>query len=338
LDEARQNLEVIFQSTKDAAKMVERLRNFYRPKAEHEVYAPVPLAELVRVTVDLAQPKWKNLARDSGKYIVVTTNVPEDFVVRGDAAELREMLVNLIFNAVDAMPKGGHISIRARATEGGVILEISDTGGGMSEEVKQRCLEPFFTTKGENGTGLGLAMVHGIVRRHEGSLEIHTEPGRGTTFAIRLPADEAVATPKAPAERKLPRLRILFADDDAAIRRFVPMSLGRNGHEVTVACDGNEALELYEPGKYDLVLTDLSMPRMSGDKLARAIKERSANQPIIILTGYSDTLLKQSPKPGFVDLLLNKPVTSQQLSAAIAKVLPVTAPLGCAECVGGENL
>ena len=179
-------LSTILAASEDAARIVHRLRGFYRTEEEEE-RLPIDLNQLIEQAVSWTRPRWQTTATAAGRTITVTANPGKIPCVAGDAAELREALTNLIFNAVDALPQGGAITLCTRAEADAVVLTISDNGTGMSEEVRQRCLEPFFTTKGESGTGLGLSMVFGIIRRHGGTIDIASEMGKGTTFTLRLP-------------------------------------------------------------------------------------------------------------------------------------------------------
>ena len=187
----RSYIEMMNIAAQDAGKVVNRLREFYRHREENEFFVPVNINDLVGEAIALTEPKWKVEAEAQGVSVDVRTDLQEVPPIAGNAAELREALTNLIFNAVDAMPRGGTITIRTYRDDGYVVLEIGDTGTGMTEEVRRRCLEPFFTTKGEHGTGLGLSMVYGILQRHQGTIDIETEVGKGTTFIIRLPVQTA---------------------------------------------------------------------------------------------------------------------------------------------------
>ncbi len=172
-------LQMMNTAAQDAGIVVNRLREFYRQREEGEVFAPVDLNKLIEQAVSLTQPKWKTQAEIKGVTIQIVTEFGRIRPVAGSEADLREALTNLIFNAVDAMPQGGTITLRTRSINSRAIMEVADTGTGMTEEVRQRCLEPFFTTKGNQGTGLGLSMVYGILQRHMGSVEIDTAPGQG---------------------------------------------------------------------------------------------------------------------------------------------------------------
>ncbi len=206
---ALEYLRIINTAGRDAAEVVSRLRDFYRPRTTAESQV-VDLKEVLHQAVLMTQPKWNDPSRPGGTEIVVAAELKHLPIMRGNPSELREMMTNLIFNAVDAMPDGGTITLRTSESPGSVVLEVADSGAGMSAEVRARCLDPFFSTKGDKGTGLGLAMVFGIVQRQQGSLEIESELGKGTTFRITLPS-EGEATGAAIAAVETPQLERLHA-------------------------------------------------------------------------------------------------------------------------------
>jgi signal transduction histidine kinase len=183
---ALEYLRIINTAGRDGAHVISRLRDFYRPRGASDMFETLDLNEIVGQSLALARPRCAERESDHG--IRFETDFDGSATIAGIGAELREVLMNLIFNAVDAIPGEGAVTLRTRQQDGEVILEVIDTGVGMSADVRQRCLEPFFTTKGDHGTGLGLAMVFGIIKRHQGTLEIDSEPGKGTTVRIRLAA------------------------------------------------------------------------------------------------------------------------------------------------------
>ncbi|MEK7294888.1 MAG: ATP-binding protein, partial [Nitrospirota bacterium] len=216
-DKVMKYLQIINTAGKDAANVVSRLREFYRSRTQEETFRPFDLTKLVEQAVTFTQPKWKDQALAGGLTVLVKTELQKVPHLSGNESEMREVLTNLIFNAVDAMPKGGTLTLRTSVKDGQVVLEVGDTGTGMTEEVRQRCLEPFFTTKGASGTGLGLAMVYGIIQRHKGTINIQSEFGKGTTFVIGFPIEgdqkwEALQTVESLASSR--RLRVLAVDDD----------------------------------------------------------------------------------------------------------------------------
>jgi len=256
--------------------------------------------------------------------------------IRGADNEIRDALTNLVFNAVDAMPEGGTLTFRTaavcRAPPGDgtaptdTCIEVHDTGVGMDEETRRRCVEPFFTTKGERGTGLGLASVYGMVERHSGTFEIRSEPARGTTIRLVFPASGPQSmsiierhSPRAPVRN----LRILIVDDDPVIIESVRNILQSDGHQVTAAEGGQAgidafgaALELDEP--FDVVITDLGMPHVDGRKVAASIGTASPGTPIILLTGWGQRLLDENDLPTGVHRVLAKPPRLSELRSALS--------------------
>jgi CheY-like chemotaxis protein len=233
-------------------------------------------------------------------------------------------LTNLIFNAVDAMPEGGRISLGTSIEENQAVLRISDTGSGMSEAVRQRCLEPFFSTKGERGTGLGLSMVYGIVERHRGKLEIQSAVGKGTTFIIRLPVAESQPLKEAVEEiagSSKSKLNVLVVDDDPRVLEVVSVYLRSDGHSVATAASGREALEKFRLRPFNLVILDRAMPEMNGEQTARLIKQVNPNIPVIMLTGFGALIEVTGAQPQAVDVVLSKPITLDGLRRTIDKLL-----------------
>lgn len=318
-------LQIINTAGKDAANVVSRLREFYRPRDKQDAFLPFDLNKLVEQSVNLTQPKWKDQALSNGATIQVARELEPVPRVFGNESEMREVLTNLIFNAVDAMPQGGTLTLRTGVENGQAVLEVSDTGIGMTEEVRQRCLEPFFTTKGDRGTGLGLAMVYGIIRRHKGSIEIRSEPNKGTTFTIGLPlAGEQNSEASHAVESRTPSrsLRVLVVDDDPTTLMVTVECVRAERHEVETAVNGRDAFEKYQKGRFDLVITDQGMPEMNGNQLAAAIKLINPATPVIMLTGNWQMLSSDEEKAASaVDLVVGKPVTRSGIREAIAKVI-----------------
>jgi PAS domain S-box-containing protein len=319
---AQNYVKLIDMAARDAASVTRRLRELYREHGENPTSMPVDLGRAIEEVVALTQPRWKTQAQAQGIAIRVETHVEGVPVILGDTAAIREMLANLVFNAVDAMPEGGVITIRAAVDDGHVRLEVSDTGVGMSDEVRHRCLEPFFSTKGQHGTGLGLPLVHATVERHGGTLKIESAPGRGTTFIMRIATHlSSVGSTVALAPLDASgSLRILVVEDDALARMSVVAQLQSQGHEVEGATDGVDGLDRFASGRFDLVVTDRAMPEMGGDQLAAAIRRASPETPVIMLTGFGDLMDAKGERPEGVDAVIGKPVSLDVLSAAIRRV------------------
>jgi len=316
-------LQMMNTAAQDAGIVVNRLREFYRQREEGEVFAPVDLNKLIEQAVSLTQPKWKNQAEIKGVTIQVVTKLEPIRPVAGSEADLREALTNLIFNAVDAMPRGGTITVRTRSANSRVIMEVTDTGTGMTEEVRQHCLEPFFTTKGDRGTGLGLSMVYGILQRHQGSVEIETAPGKGTTFRLSLPAaqESPPASNRESTSARIRPLRVLLVDDEEIVRQILREYLIGDDHVVETAANGHEALDKLPKAAFDVVILDRAMPGLSGDQVAVAIKELKPELPVILLTGFGNMMQATGEKPPGIDLVLAKPVTIAGLRSALAQVV-----------------
>jgi signal transduction histidine kinase len=321
--EARRCLEMLRTSAKDAASVVSRLREFYRPAETDEEFPVVDLTKIVQQAVSLTEPKWRNQTQAKGLTIEVTAEIKASPFVAGEESALREVLTNLIFNAVDAMPEGGRITLETSLEGDDAVVRVRDTGTGMTESVRQRCLEPFFSTKGERGTGLGLSMVYGIVERHRGKLEIESVAGQGTTFIIRLPRAEVSEAPAAAvsATRSKSSLNVLLVDDEPRVLEVVSAYLRFDGHSVSTAASGREGLEKFRHNRFDLVVLDRVMPEMSGDQTARFIKQLNPDVPVIMLTGFGALIEVTGSQPAAVDVVVSKPVTLDALRQTIGKLL-----------------
>ena len=319
---ARMHLQEMVLAGCDNAKLVDRLREFYRPRAPREPRQAVNLNEVIEQTILLTAPKWQSQASGEGATIHIEKELGDIPLVCGVPDELREVLTNLILNAIDAMPRGGSMSFRTRQDGQRVRLEISDTGIGMTEETRRNCLEPFFTTKGDHGSGLGLAMSYGIIRRHGGSIEITSRLNKGATFTIYLPVPtEAIQADSVAAGQRMQALRVLVVDDQPAIREIVSAYLAEDQHIVETAADAREAMEKFRVDRFDLVITDRAMPEVNGDELAASIKEVQPREPIIMLTGFADLINESGGRPKNVDLVLTKPARLDDLRKAIFDVI-----------------
>lgn len=324
-------LETISRAIGDVASTVARMREFYRPREMEVALEPVDLNEMVTQVVDLTRARWFDMPQQRGVLIEVQTRLaPSLPKVAGLASEIREALTNLVFNAVDAMPSGGQLTLRTVLSGAQVRCEVRDSGVGMDEDTRRRCLEPFFTTKGERGTGLGLAMVYGMAQRNQARVEIDSAPGQGTTMALVF----TLATPTAglpqiaaPPETSEPQapLRILVVDDDPVLLKSLREVLEAEGHSVTTANGGEEGIAAFKSGggaesPFCVVITDLGMPRVDGRQVATAVKAASAATPVIMLTGWGRRLAADGEKPANVDCLLSKPPQLRELRAALRAV------------------
>ena len=297
---------------------------------------PIDLNKLASATISLTKPRWFDMPRQHGLVVQVGEELGDVGPVLGNAAELRDALTNLLFNAVDAMPRGGQITVRTRRFRDEVFLEVQDTGTGMTDEVREHCLDPFYTTKGTQGTGLGLSMVHGIVERHRGRLEIDSRPGHGTTFRIALARAQAVS-PAAPASSPDGQdacKRILCVDDDTRILKSLDGMLRQLGHDVVTTSSGADAINRITAGNFDVVITDLGMPSVDGREVARSTKRVSPNTRVILFTGWADRLAIEGDLPEGVDQILAKPITKEGLQKALSPAAPQPAPVA----VSGDSI
>ncbi|WP_423598719.1 PAS domain S-box protein [Roseateles sp. MS654] len=339
---ARRALENIARAIDDVAATVTRMREFYRERETGLALARVRLNELVRQVVELTRARWSDMPQQRGAVIRLRTELDgDDPVVLGTDNELREALINLVFNAVDAMPEGGELTIRtatqlapaesADLREGPrpVLLEVVDNGVGMDEATRRRCLEPFFTTKGERGTGLGLAMVYGIAQRHGAELDIRSEVGAGTRVSLRFaapPAGAAAVATRVEPDERVPPLRILLVDDDPLLLRSLQETLEADGHAVTTANAGQGGIDAFRHAlrstAFDIVISDLGMPHVDGRQVAAAIKTASPQTPVILLTGWGQRLVDDGEVPRHVDQVLSKPPRLREVRAALARLAP----------------
>ncbi|MBV9956766.1 MAG: PAS domain-containing protein [Acidobacteria bacterium] len=316
-DEATaKSLEVITRAVADGSQTLRRILDFARRDTAQE-FAPVDLAELVSSSVEIARPKWQNRsATRNGQSIDVTIENQGAVYVLGESAELREVILNLIFNAVDAMPEGGTIETGTRAELDGVCFWVADTGCGMPPDVVERIFEPFYTTKGERGTGLGLAASHGIIARHGGRIMVVSEEGYGTRFEVRLPLYEKPARgekpqPETPATNlKIKPARVLVIEDEERVRAILRDAFEGAGHQVSEAATGSQAIRRLEEAKeekFDLVISDLGLPEVSGLQIARWVKEQSPDTIFILATGWPEMVKPEDYQHGRLDAVIKKP-------------------------------
>lgn len=322
--ETTQLLQRINVAAKDAATVVKRLANFYRSREDALSVGPVNLALLFDQAISLTQPKWRAQADSRNVDFRFQTDVEDGMIVQADEGELREALVNLLLSAIDAMPDGGPVTLRARFQGDGVVIEVADTGTGMTEETRQKCLEPFYSTKGAKGTGLGLTTVYGTTQRHGGAINIESELGKGTTFFISLPKREARADDTQMPQRPdvLSALHVLVDDDEPLVREVVVRYLTDDGHTVVEAINGREGLKKFQKGTFDLVLLDSAMPEMNGDQLAVEIKRTAQDIPVIMMTGYARVEESDRSSPANIDVVIGKPVTQDSLRHAFRTARP----------------
>ena len=339
--EVKKYLTHIRTAGEDIAHIVARLREFYRTRELDESLQQLNLNPLVEEVVDMTRPRWRDIPQSNGVTIEVQTVLASEMPrVAGIESELREAVTNLVLNAVDAMPKGGKISISTGVLHhqggengdkqpGKVFVDIRDTGSGMDEETRKHCLEPFFSTKGKRGTGLGLAMVYGVMERHKGSIEIISVLGKGTTFRLLFPICKRLPTlqPEKDVPIKIEPMQILCIDDESSLRELLKEILERDGHEVVLSDSGQSGLDEFRIASerhrpFDLVITDLGMPYLDGRQVAKTIKLESPDTPVIMLTGWGAFINEDGNGHEDADAILSKPPRSRELREMLQRFSP----------------
>jgi len=333
-EKIKRGLEIIVKTAEDGAKTVKRIQDFARQRRDHD-FELVSVDQILTDASEITRPRWKNCAEASNIHITVDLQIRSQAMVMGDDSELREVLVNMVFNAVDAMPEGGKLLLSTSIVDKSVVITIADSGVGMYPEIRSRIFDPFFTTKGKAGLGLGLAVSFGIIRRHGGTIEVDSEYGRGTEFRIVLPVasvndcempegivSEAISvtpvnTDPVPAHSVT---RLLVVDDEDFVRDLLREILESEGCEVELAESGSDALQLFNENQFDAVFTDVGMPGMSGWELAQAIRQQNQAIPIAVITGWGEAVGSNEQKAAGVDWVVAKPFTADRISELIKEI------------------
>ncbi|HUK89370.1 MAG TPA: PAS domain-containing protein, partial [Blastocatellia bacterium] len=313
-------LGVIEQAALDGAQTVKRIQGF---AAQHkdETFQTIDLNALVQDSANLTRARWADEAQANGIYYEVELELQSLPLTKGSPSELREVFVNIILNALDAMPQGGRLVMKTEAVDGTLKLSFSDTGVGMSRPISQRVFEPFFSTKGTSGMGLGLAVSYSIVERHGGLIEASSNPGRGSTFTVTIPITIAEYKGNGSSGRRMVQAAdILVVDDDQPVREALVGMLISAGHRALPAAGGAEALRRLESGPFDLMLTDLSMPGMDGLAVANEVRRRWPNIKIALVTGYVVPAKIESGHE-LIDAVMVKPVRLDDLISKVDELL-----------------
>jgi GAF domain-containing protein/CheY-like chemotaxis protein len=318
----RQWLKVIERAALDGARTVRRLQDFTGIRRDQPA-VEVDLNQVVQQVLETTESIWRQDRRRTGGEIQVETDLAEGLPpVAGDPAELREAFTNLVLNAVDAMPKGGTLTLRTEVTDGQVQVEVRDTGTGIPEHVREKIFDPFFTTKGPKGTGLGLSMAYGILQRHNGRITVESEEGRGTIFRLLFPVAVSgsvgeATPPPAAAAAALVSLHCLVVDDEPEVGEVVADILTTTGHTAVTVRSGEEAVGRLGAERFDVVFTDLAMPGMTGWQVARAVKDRAPGVPVVMMSGFGVEVAPEDLSTRGVDLVLAKPLQIQDVLRAL---------------------
>jgi CheY-like chemotaxis protein len=314
---------------------VKRIQDFARQRRDHNFHL-VSIDQILTDASEITRPRWKNCAEASNIHITLDLHIGSNAMVMGDDSELREVLVNMVFNAIDAMPEGGTLTLSTQTAGEQVVIKVVDTGVGMYPEVRSRIFDPFFTTKGKTGLGLGLAVSFGIIRRHGGNIEVESQYGKGTEFRITLPVAKIAETqlirreldvqPQEPLALtithagELPPTRLLVVDDEDFVRDLLRDILEGEHCEVVLAEDGTEALALFCEREFDGVFTDVGMPGMSGWELAREIRQLNQGIPIAIITAWGELVGSNEQRAAGVDWVIAKPFTADRIAELVREI------------------
>jgi CheY-like chemotaxis protein len=311
----KKGLEVIEEAAMDGAETVRRIQEFSRRRADDKDFTQIDIGELIDSALEFTRVRWKDEAESKGIKIDVTKELSLLPPMAGSEAELREVFVNLINNGLDAMPQGGRMTIRAFSENNQIYVIVKDTGIGIPKAMRERIFDPFFTTKGPQSTGLGLSVSYGIINRHRGTITVDSVEGEGTTFTIKLPISEGMV--KEEKSELIPvtqrRARILVVEDEEGVRNVLKDILTAAGHEIEVAYDGIQGIELFKKKEFDLVFTDLGMPVMSGWQVAEKVKSINKRVPVALITGWNVELEGSEMKENYVDLIIKKPFAVNQV-------------------------
>jgi len=315
----QRSLSVVESAALDGSETVRRIQQFARLRPD-ERFMPVDVNHIMEDAVAITRPRWEEKIAHDSRPMDLRLDLRAKQRIHGRSAALTEVMTNLVLNAMDAMPEGGTLSIATKDVADAVVVVVTDTGIGMPEQVRRRVFEPFFSTKGESGSGLGLSMAYSIIRRHGGDIRVESEPGRGATFTLTVPtAREAPAPPPAPSTPPPRRAaRILLVDDEPQVLSALAELLQAAGHEVSAAASGAAALKIYAPGRYDVVLTNVGMAGMNGWEVAERVRAVDAKVPVVFITGWG---LREEERARLsalrVQRCLFKPVRPDELDAAV---------------------
>lgn len=320
-----EGLKVIETASKDAAQMVRRLQEFASVRKREDMVSVIDINMVIKESINLTKPIWKDQVQGKGITIKVKKDLHDIPYILGNCSEIREVLTNLIFNAVDAMPGGGILDLKSRVSEDREFVDIivSDTGIGMSKEIKTKIFDPFFTTKGVTSTGMGLSVSYRIIQRHGGDIGVESIEGKGSIFTIKLPVPKEA---REEAKREIPhkkvkKSQILLIEDENQLRKVLGEMFEVLGHKVTQVSSGKEGLKIFKRKKFDMVFTDLGMPELSGWEVASRVKQMNSHMPVVMITGWGDQFSEERLKRSGVDIIVSKPFRIDQVREVLAEAL-----------------
>ena len=314
---ADEHVHTIEKAASDGAELISKIQRYIRQEAQ-SAFEPIDLTALVQDCISFTKPYWYNEPRRHGIDIKVVSTLGSMPLIEGSSASLRDVMVNLILNAVHALPDGGLIRFEGRQHDSTIEILVTDTGSGMTDEVQRRIFEPLYSTKGDRGTGMGLAVAAGVMREHGGSIQVKSTLGQGSTFTLSFPTltttQQQVSVPEERNKTVADTCSIVVVDDEEMVRNVLTRLLSVKGHSVRAAGSGKEALELLDQSVADIIITDQGMPEMNGRELARQCRKRYPNLPIILLTGDTDLNVDSA----LIDMVLTKPFKIDLIQEAIS--------------------
>ena len=317
-----EDLESIEKSALKGAATIKRMQDYTRIRKD-EAFVPVRIQEIMEEVVEMTRTRWKDAAEQKGISVRVNLDLQDVPDVEGNASELKDVFINIIFNAIDAMPEGGDLTIKTYLetilSEKWVTVEIRDTGVGIDSESKMKIFDPFFTTKMEQGSGLGMSVAYGIIERHKGHIKFSSTVGMGTVFHTRLPMalyvyeEPGLEKPEGKKQKEHRPCNILVVDDDDAIRLTLTEMLEIENHKVVSASSGQEALVFLANQNFDIVFTDLGMPGMSGWEVSKEVKRLYPSTKVVMITGWGGQLDSIRAKESGIEKIIPKPVSYEEI-------------------------
>jgi len=314
-------LDTIKKAVDDGAQISRKILKFTKTESDTEGFEPSNIRDLITQSIDFTSPRWKNEAQANGiDYQIMVDGLKSVSPIMCNPSELREVFINVINNALDAMPDGGNLLFSAWSNDNAVLVSVSDTGEGMSEETRKNIFDPFFTTKTAVGTGLGMSLSYGIIIRHGGTIAVESEVGKGTKFTIQFPTSSegvCLITDHEPEQvLKETNLRILVVDDEDAICSVLDQLLSNSGNKVKTVNKGTDALDIVKSESFDLVLCDLAMPGISGYEVIEVLNKLEKRPKIGIITGWGENV--DTAAEGInVDFIARKPFDFSELAKQI---------------------
>ncbi len=322
-DKILKKVQIIKKTARDSAKTIRRLQKYARTKSDELELQAVKLNDLVREAIELSTPMWKDVVHAKGISVeIVDTLTEDDPIILGDDTDLREAIINMIFNSVDAMPKGGRIHTATYTNNESVYLDVSDNGTGMTEETKYRMFDPFFTMKGLDHSGLGMSMLYGTIKRHNGAINVKTTLGKGTTFTISFPKGKEKIDKKNNIQGSvvgINKTNILIIDDEPEIGALLSEILSKQGHQVFMFDSGKDGIEAFKEGGYEILVTDLGLPDISGWEVINIARQIEPDVVTGVITGWD--VSEEEAKQKGVDFLVNKPFEANQIAQVVANAV-----------------